>query len=80
LKPGIYTLYLKLVGEETDSVLLRYFSERLLLDVTDSTQMFSGKMRATLLPPVKWTIAHRNGSRASGLIKQAMSVATDKVL
>jgi lipopolysaccharide transport system ATP-binding protein len=62
LKPGVYTLYLKLVGEEKNSVLLRYFSERLLIDVTDSTQMFTGKMRATLLPPVKWTIQHRNGN------------------
>lgn len=66
LKPGIYTLYLKLVGEEKNSVLLRYFSERLLLDVTDSTKMFTGKMRATLLPPVKWTIEHRNGNGANG--------------
>lgn len=56
LKPGAYTLYLKLVGEEKDSILLRYFSERLLVDITDSTETFSGQMRATLLPPIEWSI------------------------
>jgi lipopolysaccharide transport system ATP-binding protein len=60
LKPGIYTLYLKLVGERDDLILSRYHSERLLIDVTDSTQMFTGKMRATLLPPVAWSIEHRS--------------------
>ena len=58
LKPGAYTLYLKLVGEEKNSVQIRYFSERLLVDITDSTQTFSGKMRATLVPPVEWSIEH----------------------
>ena len=62
LKPGIYSLYLKLVGEEKNSVLLRHFSERLLIDITDSTHTFTGKMRATLLPPVKWSIEHQNGN------------------
>lgn len=56
LKPGVYTLHLKLVGEEKDSILLRYLSERLLVDVTDTTEMFSGKMRAILLPPIDWSI------------------------
>ena len=56
LKPGVYTLYLKLVGEDQTSAMMRYFSERLLVDITDSTQMFTGKMKATLLPPLDWSI------------------------
>jgi lipopolysaccharide transport system ATP-binding protein len=62
LKPGVYTLYLKLVGERDDLILSRYHSERLLIDITDSTQMFTGKMRATLLPPVTWSIEQRKGA------------------
>lgn len=58
LKPGVYTLYLKLVGEDQTSSMMRYFSERLLVDITDSTEMFTGKMRATLLPPLDWSVDH----------------------
>lgn len=56
LKPGVYTLYLKLVGESNNSFMQRYFTERLLIDVTDNTRIFTGKVRATILPPVKWSI------------------------
>lgn len=60
LKPGVYTLYLKLVGETQEANAasrIRYFSERLLVDVTDNTGMFTGKVRATILPTVKWSIS-----------------------
>jgi lipopolysaccharide transport system ATP-binding protein len=55
LRPGIYTLYLKLVGESR-SVMVRHFSERLLLDVTDKTQIFNGKVRALIIPPATWSV------------------------
>jgi lipopolysaccharide transport system ATP-binding protein len=66
LKPGVYTLYLKLVGERDDLILSRYHSERLLIDITDFTRMFTGKMRATLLPPVTWSIEKRNATNGFG--------------
>ena len=51
LRPGIYTLYLKLVGESPDGRMVRYFTERLLVDMTDKTGNFSGKVKAIMLPP-----------------------------
>jgi lipopolysaccharide transport system ATP-binding protein len=65
LKPGVYTLYLKLVGESTDARLAKYVSERLIVDVTDKTNLFAGKIRATILPPVKWEIAETGRVKAS---------------
>jgi lipopolysaccharide transport system ATP-binding protein len=60
LKPGVYILYFKLVGETRDaegSSLTRFFSERLLVDISDKTDMFSGKVRAIILPLVKWNVS-----------------------
>lgn len=56
LKPGVYTLYLKLMGETADSTQVRFISERLIIDVSDGTNIFSGKVRAIILPPVDWSI------------------------
>ena len=56
LRPGIYMLYLKLVGESKNSVMRRYFSERLLIDITDKTQIFNGKVRALIIPPASWSV------------------------
>ena len=57
LKPGVYTLYLKLIGETVDSRQVKYTSERVLVDVADKTGLFAGKVYATILPPVKWAVS-----------------------
>lgn len=57
LKPGVYTLYFKLVGETQNTSFVRYFSERLVVDISDKTDMFSGNVRATILPPIEWTVS-----------------------
>ena len=57
LLPGVYSLYIKLFAETTNSFQVKYFSERLLIDVTDKTGMFSGKDQATILPPVEWSVS-----------------------
>lgn len=59
LRPGVYTLYFKLIGEshsEIGATKVKYFSERLAVDISDSTNMFSGKVRATIIPPVEWKV------------------------
>ncbi len=57
LKPGVYTLYLKLLAETEDAGQVKYLSERVLLDIADKTEMFAGKVYATILPPVKWAVS-----------------------
>jgi len=57
LKPGVYTLYLKLIAETEDARQVKYLSERVLLDISDKTEMFAGKVYATILPPVKWAVS-----------------------
>jgi lipopolysaccharide transport system ATP-binding protein len=57
LKPGVYTLFFKLLGESSVNKQERYISERLVLDVSDKTNLFSGKVYATILPPVKWSVS-----------------------
>jgi lipopolysaccharide transport system ATP-binding protein len=57
LKPGVYTLYFKLLGEGSVGAEERYVSERLVVDVSDKTNLFSGKVYATILPPVEWSVA-----------------------
>ncbi|MEP6902111.1 MAG: ABC transporter ATP-binding protein [Actinomycetota bacterium] len=57
LKPGVYTLYLKLLAETDDAKQVKYLSERVLLDIADKTDLFAGKVYATILPPVKWAVS-----------------------
>jgi hypothetical protein len=57
LKPGVYTLYLKLIAETEDAKQVKYLSERVLLDINDKTGMFTGKVYAAILPPVKWAMS-----------------------
>lgn len=57
LKPGVYTLYLKLIAETKNIGQVKYISERVLIDVADKTEMFTGKVYATILPPVKWAVS-----------------------
>jgi lipopolysaccharide transport system ATP-binding protein len=54
LAPGIYTLYYKFMGQNTRSKEDRYFSERVMLDVSGNV---NGIGRATLAPPPRWTIS-----------------------
>lgn len=55
LKPGVYTVYLKLIGETANLKQIRQLSERFVLDVTDQTNLFTGKVYAAVLPPVEWS-------------------------
>jgi lipopolysaccharide transport system ATP-binding protein len=57
LKPGVYTVYLKLIAETQDAKQIKYLSERLLIDVADKTELFAGKVYATILPPVEWSLS-----------------------
>ncbi len=57
LKPGVYTLYLKLIAETEDAKQVKYLSERVLIDIADKTELFAGKVYATILPPVKWAVS-----------------------
>lgn len=57
LKPGVYTLYLKLIAETPDGKNVKHLSERILIDITDATNMFAGKVYATILPPVGWSMS-----------------------
>lgn len=56
LKPGVYSLYLKLIGQSTSGRRFRYTSDRVLLDITDKTGMFGGQVHASILPPIDWSI------------------------
>jgi lipopolysaccharide transport system ATP-binding protein len=62
LKPGVYTLYLKLIAETEDAKQVKYLSERVLIDINDKTEMFAGKVYATILPPVKWAMSQAHES------------------
>lgn len=57
LKPGVYTLYLKLIADTRNAKQVKYISERILIDVTDKTEIFAGKVFATILPPVEWSLS-----------------------
>lgn len=65
LKPGVYTLFLKFLGETQDASKARYFSERLVLDISDKTNMFHGKVGATILPPIQWTVSSDEPTKAA---------------
>lgn len=62
LRPGVYTLYLKLFGESDKGARIKYISERLLIDVSDKTELFHGKVKAMILPPAEWSISSLNHS------------------
>ncbi len=71
LKPGVYTLYLKLIGETKDAKEVKYLSERVVVDITDKTETFAGKIYATILPPMEWNVssAATNG-KVAGLAQK----------
>ncbi len=59
LKPGVYTLYLKFIADGANFRQAKYVSERLVVSISDNTGMYAGKIYATILPPVEWSIADR---------------------
>jgi lipopolysaccharide transport system ATP-binding protein len=56
LMPNVYTLYFKLHGRTDSGEEARYLSERVILDVADQTKQSAGKIKATLIPPISWSI------------------------
>lgn len=63
LKPSIYTLYLKLIGRTFDGKQVRYLSERIVLDVSDKTKQSAGKIKAVMLPEIRWQARREAESR-----------------
>lgn len=57
LTPGVYTLYFQLSGQTKNSAQVKYTSDRLLMDISDKTGMFWGKISSTILPPVEWSVS-----------------------
>jgi len=57
LAPGIYSLHYKFLGQNSAGKENRYFSERVMLDVTANV---NGIGRAILAPPPRWTITSSN--------------------
>ncbi|MFN3647995.1 MAG: polysaccharide ABC transporter ATP-binding protein [Armatimonadota bacterium] len=56
LAPDAYTLHFKLLGKNSDGQEERHVSERVLLDITDTSGQMDGKVRARLLPPLDWKL------------------------
>lgn len=56
LIPNIYTAYFKLICNDSAGSEDRYESSRVMLDITDGTKQSAGKIRAMLIPPVRWTL------------------------
>ena len=56
LVPDAYTVYLKLAGITDDGRTERRVSDRVVVDVDDSSDQLDGKVRACLIPPVSWTV------------------------
>jgi hypothetical protein len=54
LAAGVYTAHFKLVGQRLDSTPERAISERLLFDVRSDEE---GISRASLAPPLNWTLS-----------------------
>lgn len=60
LMPNLYTLQLKLIGQTDTGRDVRHTSERVVLDITDRTKQSAGKVKATIIPPVKWSLSLGN--------------------
>jgi lipopolysaccharide transport system ATP-binding protein len=57
LMPDTYSLYFKLIGRRGSGMEERFLSDRVILDVMDLSGRSAGKIRATLIPPVKWSLS-----------------------
>jgi lipopolysaccharide transport system ATP-binding protein len=57
LMPNLYTMHLKMIGRGKSGGDERFLSERSVIDVRDGTKQSAGKVKATIIPPVKWSIA-----------------------
>ena len=77
LKPGVYTLYLKLIGETEDAKHVKYTSERVVLDITDRTDLYAGKVFATILPPAKWGIESVTEFRGPVALESSVELAAN---
>lgn len=65
LIPNVYTLYFKLIGIVKSGRDVRCLSERVILDITDQTKQSAGKIQATLIPPLKWSIEQHSSESES---------------
>jgi len=55
LIPDAYTMHMKLIAQTPTGEQVRIVSERLLLDIKDGTGQMDGKVKARLIPKVKWS-------------------------
>lgn len=65
LMPDVYTLYLKMIGTDASGIEKRHYSERVILNVTDRSGQSAGRVRATLIPPLKWEMSAHGDRMAS---------------
>jgi hypothetical protein len=64
LKPGVYTLFLKLTARRASGEEKRVTSERVLLNVTGRLNNH-GQDRAVLAPPLRWSLARERAAAAA---------------
>ncbi|HWP44478.1 MAG TPA: ABC transporter ATP-binding protein [Blastocatellia bacterium] len=57
LMPDAYSLYFKMIGRTSAGREKRFLSDRVILDITDMSGQSAGNIRATLIPPIKWTLS-----------------------
>jgi lipopolysaccharide transport system ATP-binding protein len=57
LMPDAYTLYFKMIGRTASGQDTRRLSERVVIDITDWTGQSVGKVRAVLIPPIRWSLS-----------------------
>ena len=59
LKPGAYSLHLKLIASTPSGESVRLISNHVLLDITERDGQTAGKVKAILIPRVEWTLGDR---------------------
>lgn len=57
LFPDVYVLHLKLIARRSSGLDEKHRSERVILNVADQSIQSVGRIRATLIPPLKWTVS-----------------------
>jgi lipopolysaccharide transport system ATP-binding protein len=57
LFPDVYVLHFKLIARRSSGLDEKHLSERVILNVADQSTQSVGRIRATLIPPLKWTIS-----------------------
>lgn len=56
LVPNAYSLYFKLIGTTLDGRTERFLSNRVVLDITERSGQMDGKVKARLVPQVRWQV------------------------